>query len=65
MSNGFVEGQVLDLPAEMDPQDELLIREAKWWNLQPGEIGYNTPLHTYLGLTEEQWTARKLERGWR
>lgn len=29
--------------------------ERRWWYLEPGEFGYDQPLHEYLGMTEQQW----------
>lgn len=44
----------------MDKRDELEIREAIWWNLSPGEIGYNQPLEEFLGVSEREWRFYKL-----
>lgn len=33
----------------------LRLKEAQWWALWPGEPGYGTPLHEYLGFTETEW----------
>ena len=64
MPNGqWLEGQTL--PQQIDPADELEIREAMWWNLQPGEPGYDQELREYLGFTEQEWLERKMFRGWR
>lgn len=65
MSDYFLPTQVLPTPAVMDEQDEADIREAMWWNLSPGEIGYNQPIWAYCGYTEDAWRTRRLERGWR
>jgi hypothetical protein len=52
--------QTLDL-AWLDPQREgrnleLQAREARWWSLEPGDEGYDTPLHQYLGFTSlDEW----------
>lgn len=41
---------------EGDQRDlRLQIKESRWWNLAPGEPGYDQPLHAYLGFTEEAW----------
>ena len=63
-TTGFLPTQTLTIPA-MSAEDEVEIRETIWWHLQPGEPGYDQPLHTFCGFTEEQWRARRLERGWR
>jgi hypothetical protein len=33
----------------------LAVKEAQWWALWPGDPGYGTPLHEYLGFTEPEW----------
>lgn len=33
-------------------------REARWWLLEPGDEGFDVPLHAYLGMTEQQWRQR-------
>ena len=66
MSNkGFLPTQTLTLPAVLDRQEEADILEAAWWQLSPGEIGYNQPIWAYCGFTEDQWRQRRLERGFR
>ena len=34
---------------------DIQAREARWWYLEPGEPGYDQPLHTYLGMDERTW----------
>ena len=36
-------------------QSEIQAREARWWYLEPGEPGYDMPLHAYLGMDERTW----------
>lgn len=45
------------VPVEPDDlvQAEVAARETRWWYLEPGEPGYDRPLHEYLGFTEAQW----------
>lgn len=44
------------LTAEGDLKEQRLrLKEAQWWALWPGEAGYGTPLHEYLGFTESEW----------
>lgn len=57
--------QTLELPTDLDPEEEINIREAVWWHLSPGQIGYNQPIWAYCGFTEEAWQRRRMERGWR
>lgn len=64
--HSWLEGQVLlPLAAPDDPAGELEAKETAWYHLHPGEPGYDLPLHTYLGFTEDQWRARCVTRGWR
>lgn len=45
----------------------LRLREAQWWALRPGEPGYGTPLHEYLGFfNESEWRdyAISSRRAW-
>ena len=44
----------------------LRLREAHWWALWPGDDGYQTPLHEYLGMTLDQWRAYAISarRAW-
>lgn len=46
--------QVLS-PDEDAKETHLAHKEALWWALWPGEPGYGTPLHEYLGFTEQAW----------
>lgn len=45
---------------------KLRLKEAQWWALYPGQPGYGTPLHEYLGFTETQWRdyAISARRAW-
>lgn len=45
---------------------KLRVKEAQWWTLRPGEPGYGTPLHEYLGFTEDEWRdyAISARRAW-
>ncbi len=47
-------------------QLQLRLKEAQWWALWPGEPGYGTPLHEYLGFTEQGWRdyAISARRAW-
>lgn len=62
---GWVEGQTLQLPEGMNPEDEIDAKEAIWWHLHPGDPGYEQTLHEYCGFTEDEWRKRRLARGWR
>ena len=42
-------------PEEDVRVNHLAHKEAQWWALWPGEPGYGTPLHQYLGFTEQAW----------
>lgn len=52
--------RALTLPARMDRNEELLVREAAWWQLSPGDEGYDLPLWTYCGFASlETWNQWK------
>lgn len=62
--SGLLSARVLPTPAvRVDESDEVSALEARWWLLRPGEVGYNTPIWAYCGMTEEQWEQRRSERG--
>lgn len=65
MPRSWLDSQVLPAADEADPSGELEAKEAAWWHLWPGEPGYTQPLHEYLGMTEQEWRARCVARGWR
>lgn len=51
-----VTSPLLDLGLDGDiRRAELLLKEARWWGLEPGEPGYGVPLHEYLGFTWAAW----------
>lgn len=64
MSEYLVPTQVL-AHREFEIKDEVEILESAWWQLEPGQSGYDQPIWAYCGMTEEQWGNRKLRRGWR
>lgn len=64
-NTGFLPTQTLDLPKRMDREEEVDIREAMWWQLGPGEVGYSQPIWAYCGFTEDEWRLRCMDRGWR
>lgn len=52
--------RVLTLPGRMDPDERVEILEATWWQLFPGQVGYNQPLWAYCGFaSQELWNEWK------